>query len=300
MKRILIATDGSNTAEEAARFLAQLPLGERLRVDVVSVLQETKSFHRDAPESWIRESFEAQSEALTRSFHRIKACFDERDVEFEYHLCSGHAGKEVVALGEANETDLVVVGAKGHSGLGRMLLGSTSDYIARHAASSVLVVRPSAPRSVERMRIAIAVDGEQPSRDAVAEFNQIHWREGTTVDLITALRTFIGPFGRVEPDAQHLSQATSHLEHAKASLARECETNIIQGEHIAESIVQAIQQRCTDLVFLGEHDRSAYDRFLMGSVSTFVLRHASCSVWISRTANAAPTLAHTTEMARVN
>ncbi|MGZ4896245.1 MAG: universal stress protein [Candidatus Angelobacter sp.] len=37
-----------------------------------------------------------------------------------------------------------------------------------------------------------------------------------------------------------------------------------------------------DLIMVGSHGRRGLDRFLLGSVSDAVARHAHCSVWIVR------------------
>ena len=58
------------------------------------------------------------------------------------------------------KADLVVIGAKGHSQIDRILLGSTSDYVATHSHCSVLVVRPTglseAPQKT--LKVAVAYD----------------------------------------------------------------------------------------------------------------------------------------------
>ena len=36
--------------------------------------------------------------------------------------------------------DLIVVGSRGHSGIAGLLLGSTTDYVARHAKVPVVIV----------------------------------------------------------------------------------------------------------------------------------------------------------------
>jgi nucleotide-binding universal stress UspA family protein len=56
-----------------------------------------------------------------------------------------------------------------------------------------------------------------------------------------------------------------------------------EDDHRAEIIDYAAQWNA-DLIVLGSHGRKGMDRFLLGSVAEFVARHASCSVWIVRTA----------------
>jgi nucleotide-binding universal stress UspA family protein len=48
------------------------------------------------------------------------------------------------------------------------------------------------------------------------------------------------------------------------------------------AIIDAANKWHADLIVLGSHGRSAVQRFLMGSVSEAVVRHAHCSVEIVR------------------
>jgi nucleotide-binding universal stress UspA family protein len=64
-------------------------------------------------------------------------------VTAEFLVWDGDAGDSITAAAEAEQADLVVVGTRGRSAAGRMLLGSVSDHVVRHAQCPVLVVRPS-------------------------------------------------------------------------------------------------------------------------------------------------------------
>jgi nucleotide-binding universal stress UspA family protein len=57
------------------------------------------------------------------------------------HLRIGEVAKEVVGLAEELEVDLIVVGTRGRSVVGRALMGSVSDSIVRHARCPVVVAR---------------------------------------------------------------------------------------------------------------------------------------------------------------
>ncbi|PKN80717.1 MAG: hypothetical protein CVU47_08800, partial [Chloroflexi bacterium HGW-Chloroflexi-9] len=75
---------------------------------------------------------------------------------------AGLAGAEIVGLGERVRPDLIVMGNGQHTAR-RLLMGSTSGFVARHAPSSVLVVRHEhAPRS-----ILVADDGSADVRAAL-------------------------------------------------------------------------------------------------------------------------------------
>jgi nucleotide-binding universal stress UspA family protein len=57
------------------------------------------------------------------------------------HLRIGEVAEEVVGLAEELEVDLIVVGTRGRSVIGRALMGSVSDSVVRHARCSVVVAR---------------------------------------------------------------------------------------------------------------------------------------------------------------
>jgi len=57
------------------------------------------------------------------------------------HLRIGEVAEEVVGLAEELEVDLIVVGTRGTSVIGRALMSSVSDSIIRHARSPVVVAR---------------------------------------------------------------------------------------------------------------------------------------------------------------
>ena len=48
-------------------------------------------------------------------------------------------------------------------------------------------------------------------------------------------------------------------------------------------ITDFAEQENIDIVMLGDTGRSALQQLFLGSVTRYVLRHATCSVWITRT-----------------
>ncbi len=58
------------------------------------------------------------------------------------HAVYGLTGEELAAFGD--EVQLLVVGSRGYGPMKRLILGSTSDYLERHARCSLLVLPRSA------------------------------------------------------------------------------------------------------------------------------------------------------------
>jgi nucleotide-binding universal stress UspA family protein len=57
------------------------------------------------------------------------------------HLRMGGVAEEIVNLAKDLEADLIVIGNRGHGGLRRIIDGSISDFVVRHASCPVMIVR---------------------------------------------------------------------------------------------------------------------------------------------------------------
>ena len=64
---------------------------------------------------------------------------DWKGVEVEQSLQIGHAGQQICARAEEFGADLIVTSTHGTTGLKHLLIGSTAEYVVRHAPCPVLV-----------------------------------------------------------------------------------------------------------------------------------------------------------------
>jgi nucleotide-binding universal stress UspA family protein len=141
--RILLATDGSEEAELAA--LRAVDLAERtdselhvVHVGVVPSLLRSDPGTRGY-DGKLYEQFEEESrELLRKQTWRVKVA---GGTVAGSHLRMGAVDLEVVALAKELGADLIVMGCRGHRGIRRVIEGSISDAVIRHALCPVLVVR---------------------------------------------------------------------------------------------------------------------------------------------------------------
>ncbi len=82
---------------------------------------------------------ESIDEMLTKATARLQA-LEDVDAKAVYGL----TGEELAAFGD--EVDLLITGSRGYGPVRRLVVGSTSDYLERHARCSLLVL----PRGVEK------------------------------------------------------------------------------------------------------------------------------------------------------
>ena len=59
----------------------------------------------------------------------------------------GDAATEILAAAGASDSDLIVMGTRGRTGLARLVLGSVARNVLQHATCSVLVIREGPPQA---------------------------------------------------------------------------------------------------------------------------------------------------------
>ncbi len=147
LRRVLIAVDGSADAVSAARFFASLPLNHFTRVSLLGVAEPAfvpataPGYVQAGLRDVVRDLVAERREALETALAGLAAEFEAKGIGVERQVVVGHAGEEIIAAAAPSRTDLVVVGARGLGPLRRVLLGSVSERVLRHAECPVLVVK---------------------------------------------------------------------------------------------------------------------------------------------------------------
>ena len=139
--RILLAYDDSAPARKALELCASLPLGSRDKVEVVAVLTLITGFRQDVYQHlspvWQQKKIAAKA-ALDGAVVRLHGSLPGVTSQLREGASSSH---EIIQAAEESGSNLVVLGSEGKSALQRLLQGSLTGNVARHAPCSVLVVR---------------------------------------------------------------------------------------------------------------------------------------------------------------
>jgi len=65
----------------------------------------------------------------------------QEQVQVKYEQIHGIPGKTICKIAQEWQTDLIVIGRRGLSGISEMFLGSVSNYVLHHTQCSLLVVQ---------------------------------------------------------------------------------------------------------------------------------------------------------------
>jgi nucleotide-binding universal stress UspA family protein len=149
IRRMVVAVDGSEQAALAAACVRRLAVAGA-RVTLVGVVELPRLLSAVSPvESASPAVIEAivaeQTTALQDALSRARATLGDSVATVEQRLASGYPAEEILRAATEDDSDLVVVGARGLGLLKRLLLGSVSEAVLRHADRPVLIVRGGTP-----------------------------------------------------------------------------------------------------------------------------------------------------------
>lgn len=298
--KILLAVDGSELSMTAVSLVKALPLPVGSTIEVMTVIADVPQVYGPWP-----ASAPIQTPAdLDRAFAQVRARLDEiaADLADEGRIVwtqvrHGRPASELVLEADRIEADLIIVGARGHSAVERLLIGSVASEVVDQAHCPVLVVRT--PRFA---RVLLATDGSTDGTAAAAFlgtsriFGEPAVKVLSVVDPGMPWWAGISPVdGAVAADAyaSTLDAAAHHARDVATSTAATLGAEHVVGEasprggEVGSTMVAEATDWQADIVVLGTRSHGLLHRALVGSTSRHVLHHASMSVLIVRPARIA-------------
>jgi nucleotide-binding universal stress UspA family protein len=276
--RILYATDGSEGALAAGRFLAGLPSTQHAYVHIVTAVRESDTERGN-------HYLEAAKEALGEFPGQVTTAVMQADSTSQIVETLLWAAEYLVA-------DMIVVGAQGHSSLARFFLGSVAERLARHSPLPVLLARSG---GLPLRKIVIGLDGSLDARHAACwATSSLSLPEDCAFHLV---RVVPQPVWEAYPASLVLGSYDQTIDELTASarqaareaveaFARELNgesrvTNI--GTLVGDPARELLRVAETDdagLIVVGSRGLTGLQRAFLGSVSGEVIHGAHCSVLV--------------------
>lgn len=133
---VLLPTDGSSTAESAARFAEDIARAEHDTILLLGVAE-------------LAVFGDVEDQAVTAALHdymqgvvaKEAASMREAGVEVEEVVVEAVSPHEaILKVADERQVDLIVMGTHGRTGLARAVIGSVADRVIRHAKLPVVLV----------------------------------------------------------------------------------------------------------------------------------------------------------------
>jgi nucleotide-binding universal stress UspA family protein len=142
--RIVVGTDGSETAAEAVRQAVDLARLAGATLSIVSAFAPVPQRRVQGEQSGAPADVQYEigpREDVNLVLDAAAAAARKEGIEVQTHPVEGDPAEAILQVAEETKADLIVVGNKGMTGARRFLLGSVPNNISHHAPCSVMVVR---------------------------------------------------------------------------------------------------------------------------------------------------------------
>lgn len=144
--KILVCTDGSAFAKQAAKVAAEIAQKFGSQVVLLNVYDPTifPAATLGLPGGPLQLDIAAgryAQEAEKSVLEETGRVLQEAQISYRARAELGHPVETILHVAQEEAADLIVMGSIGHGGFERLLLGSVSDGVLHHARCPVLVVR---------------------------------------------------------------------------------------------------------------------------------------------------------------
>jgi nucleotide-binding universal stress UspA family protein len=142
LRHVLYATDLSDSAEIGLNFSAELARGAGARLTVLHVMKPLDAIYRGAEGGYLGDELDSLREDVLK---RLKLSipqelYKNKDLKVTPVMLEGDAYREILALADEQDVDMIVLNLQGKTLVERALLGSTAERVIRLAHVPVLSI----------------------------------------------------------------------------------------------------------------------------------------------------------------
>jgi nucleotide-binding universal stress UspA family protein len=281
---ILHATDFSESARRALRLAGYLAHHEGARLLVLHVTNPVT----DAANVLLDDPSPDRKRQLLEQLN-----VEAPGVPFETRLAFGVASTEILKTAQETGCGLIVMGTRGRTGLGRLLMGSVAEQVVRTAPCPVATVNaPSGepaseaeapPGTAAPIRTVLhPTDFSSPCAEAFRVACELAVDQSARLTVVHVIASPpVAPPNQPAPPVlpeDPKGKLEELLRVAQMSAPGLHADYRVESGVAAERIVDAARQTRCDVIVMGTQGRTGLGRALMGSVAEQVLRTAHCPV----------------------
>jgi nucleotide-binding universal stress UspA family protein len=143
-KRIVVGTDGSETAQLAVAHATELARAHGAALEIVGAYQPVPSERLREEKGQVPGDVAygiGPREDVNANLDNAAAKAIQADIAVNTHAREGDPADAILDVAEETGADLIVIGNKGMTGARRFLLGSVPNKVSHHAPCGVYIVR---------------------------------------------------------------------------------------------------------------------------------------------------------------
>lgn len=269
IKRILVPSDFSDTADHALRYASDLAraLGAHLTVVYADSFVPPVDFAGTVG-AWDEFSFISLQARAQDQLRSVAEANIHPSVPYDVAIRVDPPFDGILTEARASGADLIVMGTHGRTGFRRLIIGSVTEAVMRYAKVPVIAVPLHAETSAS-IRTIVCPVVDNSSLEALTIAAQIAPPDAR----------FIVVRAMITDDAGEAADELFTLRAAiPEALAARCELKLLGHEHSGNQIEGLARTAHADLIVAAEPTGRSASDFLRGTFAARLVQHSECPV----------------------
>ncbi len=274
MKKILFPTDYSSTAKKA--FIHALLLAERFDAEIIVFHAYELPAITGSPNlpSTAQEAYDGMKAEALRKFEihlpQLRSLAAQQgfgSIRVSNSIDEGSPMPSIVKKARWEETDYIVMGTKGSTGLREVFLGSIAGEVLEHAPCPVLVIPEDSHLNPSIRKIAVTTSFEEMEKKAlhrVLAFSQKFGAEVICVNVDLAHTEF------------HNQKMTNLQREFEAFPSLRFQT--IQGNSLEKALLSFLEKEDIDILAMMTHQRNFLEELFNYSRTKKMVYHSKTPI----------------------
>jgi nucleotide-binding universal stress UspA family protein len=271
MKKILVPTDFSDTAEHALKIAAQLAKKHGSEIYLMHMLELPTQLidpvggnnSQNLPESifFMKLAHQRFAELMTRPFLN--------DVKVHETVMFHQAFEGIMEVSQQNNCDLIIMGSHGASGFKEMFIGSNTEKVVRSSSIPVLVIK-NEHENFEIENFIFATDADASNKHTLEKaykFSQLIAAEFHLL-FINTPNNFITST-EIRERIENFISGTD---------IKDYKMHIYNDVSVEKGILNFAMKKKKTLIGISTHGRKGLAHFFNGSISEDLVNHARMPV----------------------
>lgn len=293
--KILLATDGSDYSEGAARFMANFELSLNDEITILHVITEVPSIGNE--EFYYAGLNQIKQEIGLKVLDSAVNILGPVKAKVAVALLEGYPDKVIVDTVAEQDTDLAVMGARGLTGLKSVLVGSVTRAVAINSDKPSLIIKSPREKVPGRLKILFATDGSAYAAATARFLGSVPFPLGTELTILNVIASPVSDIPErfvLEINDQvkaMVAQARTAEFTAAEEIAEEARRQLLEkfayidvlikvGDPSIETL-HAAESLNADIIAVGSRGLRGI-KGMLGSVSRYIINHSTCSVLIGK------------------
>ncbi len=280
-ERLMVALDGSESAELVLPYVEYLAREFKSEVDLVGVCEQRDELER----------------LLQVYLDRLASQMSGKGVVARPVILYGQPATEIIGYGEKNDIGMIIMAARGRSGITRWDLGSVADKVLKASTTPLLLIRTKLEEVRAKgqqliRKILVPLDGSKPGEAALPYAMALASGLKAEVLLLQVVSPAPPPMAPESYYAGYTSEIMVAQQAEAENYLKALTTKLfaagLSASHqvvvgtAADKILETMSKENISLIGMSTHGRTGLGRWVYGSVAGKILSAAPIPVLLVR------------------